>query len=159
VLAVLAFIGCASPTSGPPQPSAPSPLLARAAPEFRRPSLDGSWVETGAWRGRIVVVDFFEEHCVPCRRSLPAIETVHRAMPDVAFLGISEDDDLGGARRVIERYALSFSVVHDEGHGLAGRFRVVELPATFVVDGRGIVRWRGTPETPDDLRNVIASIR
>jgi cytochrome c biogenesis protein CcmG/thiol:disulfide interchange protein DsbE len=158
-LVAFAFIGCASPTSGPPPPTAPSPLLARAAPEFRRASLDGSIVETGALRGRVVVVDFFEEHCVPCRRSLPALESLHRAMPEVAFVGVSEDDEIAGARRIAERYALSFSVVHDEGHALAGRFRVIELPATFVVDGRGIVRWRGTSENPDDVRNVIRASR
>jgi cytochrome c biogenesis protein CcmG, thiol:disulfide interchange protein DsbE len=154
-----AFIGCASPTSGPPPPSAPSPLLARPAPDFRRPSLDGSTVETGALRGRVVVVDFFEEHCVPCRRSLPALEALHREKPDVVVVGISEDDEVSGARRIMDRYALSFSVVHDEGHALAGRFRVVELPATFVLDGRGIVRWRGTSENADDLRNVIRSAK
>jgi len=116
-------------------------------------------VETGALRGRVAVVDFFEEHCVPCRRSLPALEALHREKPDVVVVGISEDDEVSGARRIMDRYALSFSVVHDEGHALAGRFRVVELPATFVLDGRGIVRWRGTAENVDDLRNVIRSAK
>src|SRR5437016_4900339 len=61
-------------------PSEPSPLLATPAPDFRRPTLDGSALETSTFRGRVVVIDFFAEHCTPCVRSLPAIEALHRAM-------------------------------------------------------------------------------
>jgi cytochrome c biogenesis protein CcmG/thiol:disulfide interchange protein DsbE len=153
------FAGCGRAAPKPAPPSAPSPLLSHASPDFRRPALDGSTIETTAWRGRVIVVDFFSEHCVPCARSLPSIEALHRAMPDVAVLGVSEDDDVAGARRMIQRHALSFPVVHDDGHALAGRFRVSELPATFVVDGRGVIRWRGTAETEDDVRAVVESAR
>src|SRR5260370_11777367 len=94
-----AFIGCASPTSGPPPPSAPSPLLARPAPDFRRPSLDGSTVETGALRGRVVVVDFFEEHCVPCRRSLPALQPLHPHTPAAVLVATPHAAQLSVPRR------------------------------------------------------------
>ena len=106
-----------------------------------------------------MVIDFFAEHCAPCVRSLPAIEALHRAMPEVAVLGVSEDDEKSGARRMVERHGLTFPVVHDEGHVLAGRFRVMELPATFVVDARGVVRWRGAADRADDVRAVVDSAR
>jgi peroxiredoxin len=140
-------------------PSDPSPLLSRPSPDFRRQALDGSVVETTAWRGRVVLVDFFAEHCAPCARSLPSIEALHRAMPDVVVLGVSEDDDAVGAQRMVERHSLSFPVVYDDGHALAGRFRVTDMPATFVVDARGLVRWQGSGESTDDLGAVVRSAR
>jgi len=159
LLLVAVFTGCGGAAPKPLPPSASSPLISHASPDFRRPALDGSTVETTTWRGRVIVVDFFSEHCVPCARSLPSIEALHRALPNVAVLGVSEDDDVSGAQRMIQRHSLTFPVVHDDGHALAGRFRVSELPATFVVDGRGVVRWRGTPETEDDVRAVVESAR
>jgi hypothetical protein len=60
---------------------------------------------------------------------------------------------------MVERHRLSFQVVHDEGHVLSGRFRVVELPATFVLDARGVVRWRGTTDNSDEMRAVVESVR
>jgi peroxiredoxin len=155
-LALFVVAGCAARAA---PPSVPSPLLAGPAPEFRRPALDGSTIETASMRGRVVVVDFFSEHCAPCTRSLPAIETLHRSMPDVVILGVSEDDEVGGARRMVERHGLTFRVVHDAGHALAGRFRVTEMPATFVIDARGVVRWCGSSESADEMRAVVASAR
>jgi peroxiredoxin len=116
-------------------------------------------VETASLRGHVVVVDFFAEHCVPCAKSLPAIEALHKSQPEVAVVGVSEDDEVEGARRVVARYGLRFSVVHDAGHVLAGRYRVSELPATFVVDARGVVRWHGTVEEAKEMRAVVDGAR
>jgi cytochrome c biogenesis protein CcmG/thiol:disulfide interchange protein DsbE len=116
-------------------------------------------VETASLRGRVVVVDFFAEHCVPCAKSLPAIEALHKSQPEVAVVGVSEDDDVEGARRLVARYGLSFPVVHDAGHTIAGRYRVNELPATFVVDARGVVRWHGAVEETKEMRAVVDGAR
>jgi peroxiredoxin len=155
---VIALTGCGAPASAASHAAA-GPLVSRPCPEFRRQALDGSVVETGSLRGRVVLVDFFAEHCAPCARSLPSIEALHRAMPDVAVLGVSEDEDATGAGRMVERHGLTFPVVLDEGHALAGRFRVTDIPATFVVDARGVVRWQGGGEDGEDVGAVVRSVR
>jgi len=104
-----------------------------------------------------VVVDFFAEHCIPCGRSLPSIEALHRATPDLIVLGVSEDDDAAGAQRMVQRHDLTFPVVYDDQHALAGRFRVSDLPATFVVEANGVVCWKG--EDPDDVRAAVQSAK
>jgi peroxiredoxin len=157
-LLLLGVYGCGK-SSSPPPPSAPSPLLAKAMPDFARPALDGSRVETASLRGRVMLLDFFAEHCVPCVKSLPVIEALHRAEPHLAVVGVSEDDDADGARRMVARHALTFPVVHDPEHALAGRYRVQELPSTFVVDARGVVRWHGAVEDEDKVRAVVDGAR
>jgi thiol-disulfide isomerase/thioredoxin len=159
-LSPLALGACGGPPAAPAPPSSPSPLLSNAMPDFRRPSLVGPDVETERLRGRVVVVDFFAEHCGPCARSLPALEALHRAAPDVSVVGVSEDEDLAGARRMVERFGLTFPVVHDAQRVLAGRYRVVDLPATFVADPAGVVRWRGDrPHEEGELRAVVEGAR
>ncbi|MET0593284.1 MAG: TlpA disulfide reductase family protein [Polyangiaceae bacterium] len=156
-IALVFASGCAAKIKAPP--SAPSPLLAQAVPDFSRPALDGSRIETAALRGRVVVLDFFAEHCVPCAKSLPAIEAMHRSDAAIAVVGVSEDDDEGGARRMVARHGLTFPVIHDPSHTLAGRYRVNELPATFVVDPRGVVRWRGAMDEPKQMQAVVDEAR
>jgi peroxiredoxin len=134
---------CASRKEAAP-PSAASPLLEKPLPEFRRSALDGANVDTKSLVGRVVVLELFAEHCVPCVTSLPAAEEAHRARPDVTFVGLSEDDDAAGAARMVARHGLTFPVVHDSGRVLAGRLRLTELPATVIADKKGTVRWVGT---------------
>jgi hypothetical protein len=49
-------------------------------------------------------------------------------------------------------------VVLDRGNVLAGRFRVNEIPVTFVVDAEGTVQWVGGPSHSEtDLERAVAS--
>jgi peroxiredoxin len=149
---------CASRPQAPPA-SSPSPLLEKPLPEFRRTALDGSSVDTKALTGRVIVIELFAEHCVPCVTSLPAAEEAHRARPNAAFVGLSEDDDAETARRMSARHGLTFPVLHDAERVLAGRLRLTELPATVIADSKGTVRWVGTrPLTAAELTSVIDHI-
>lgn len=97
-----------------------------------------------------MVVKFFAKYCIPCQRSLPVAESVHRDHPDVLFIGVSEDETEDQALAQVRLYGLSFPVVLDRGNVLAGRFRAMDLPVVFVVDRRGKVAWVGGPEQAGD---------
>jgi cytochrome c biogenesis protein CcmG/thiol:disulfide interchange protein DsbE len=140
---------CARPAD-PPPPSSPSPVLGQAVPAFRRPTLEGTPFDTAALGGRVLVVDFFAAYCRPCQRTLPALEALHRERPDVTFVGVSLDETPEDAARMVNRHRLTFPVIHDRGHVLAGRFRVTELPTAFVVDGSGRIIWTAGPAQPED---------
>ena len=52
-----------------------------------------------------------------------------------------------------------FPVVHDAGNVLAGRFRVTDLPATFVIDGAGRIAWVSGPGQSDGaLDRAVAAV-
>jgi thiol-disulfide isomerase/thioredoxin len=156
----LAVAACAHEPAAPP-PSAPSPLLGAAVPAFRRPTVQGPIFDSSAApaHGRVLVVDFFAAYCQPCQRALPALEALHAARPDVEFVGVSLDEGPEGAVSTILRHRLTFPVVHDEGHVLAGRFRVAAIPASFVVDASGRVVWAaGTGQSDDALARAVAAV-
>lgn len=158
-LLVIALLGAAcGPDKGTVPPSAESPLRAKAVPDFARPSLDGAKVDTKALRGRVVVLKFFAEYCEPCKRTLPATQRMHETYKEkVVFVGVSEDEQESAARRVVAAYGLTFPVVLDRGNVLAGRFRVDEIPVTFVIDAQGTVQWVGGPSSSeDDLEAAVA---
>jgi peroxiredoxin len=162
LLAAVLAAACAHAPE-PPPPSAPSPLLGQEAPAFHRPTVQGPVFDTATARGRVLVVDFFAAYCRPCQRALPALEALHESRPDVEIVGISLDDRPEGAVAMINRHHLTFPVVHDTEHVLAGRFRVSELPTSFVADAGGHIIWSAGPaqaETESDdalLRTVTAA--
>jgi thiol-disulfide isomerase/thioredoxin len=155
--AILALTACGA---GTPPPSAPSALLAQALPDFQRPTLDGAKVDTKASRGQVVVVKFFAKYCEPCKRTLPAAQELHEAHPDVLFIGVAEDERADDVREVVGTYHLSFPIVHDVSNVLSGRYRVTDMPATFVADVSGKIIWVGGPEnTESGLPLAIAAAK
>lgn len=139
-------------------PSAPSHLYQKPLPEFSRSALDGGRIDVQALRGRAVVVKFFAEYCEPCKRTLPAAERLHRDHPEVVFIGVSEDDYAETARKVGQSFGITFPIVLDMGKALKGRFRVSEMPVTFIADRQGVVRWVGGPgQTEADIAQAIAA--
>ena len=66
---------------------------------------------------------------------------MRRSRPEVAVVGIAEDTDPEISLRLARQLQLGFPIVYDLGHVLSGRYRVAALPATFVLDRAGVVRW------------------
>jgi thiol-disulfide isomerase/thioredoxin len=155
-------LALATPGCAPPRfpDSAHHPLAGQPLPEIHRRSLDGHAIDQGLVAGTPVLVKFFADYCQPCKETLPAAERIHEAYPDVTFIGVDEDDTSEAARDVARRYGLTFPVIHDAGNVLAGRFRVAEMPTTFVADPHGIIRWVGAEgQTEADLRQAVLAAR
>jgi thiol-disulfide isomerase/thioredoxin len=123
--------------------------------------LQGATFATAAAPGQVLVVDFFAGYCAPCRRALPAVQALHQRNPQLILVGVSLDEDAQRARQLVARYGLTFPVIHDPQGVLAGRFRVTELPASFVIDHSGRVAWAGGGEQPADglSRAALAALR
>lgn len=129
-------------------------LLGQPLPDMHHGrTLGGGTLEVGE---APVVVKFFAGYCQPCKTTLPAAERVHEEYPDVQFVGVDEDESPETARELARSYGLTFPVVHDEGNVLADRFGVSAMPATFMADAAGIIRWVGAAnQTEQELRQAV----
>jgi thiol-disulfide isomerase/thioredoxin len=140
-------------------PAGPTAAESKSLPDIKRRTLDGATFDTAESRGRkVVVVKFFAKYCEPCKRSLPWFEQFAKLHPEVAMLGIAEDERESDVRDVATAFGLTFPIVHDTGNALSGRFRVTDMPITFVADKSGRIRWVGGPEqTEADLEAAVAA--
>jgi cytochrome c biogenesis protein CcmG, thiol:disulfide interchange protein DsbE len=154
LLLLLAACGGSPPPAAPP-PSTQSSLLGKPAPTFKRDAVDGTKVEV-ATAGKVVVVKFVAKYCEPCVRTLPAIEKLHAKHPEIMIVGVSEDERESEARELVATYKLTFPIVHDNQQVLAARYRVRDLPVTYVLDGHGTVSWVGGPEKSET--DLVAAI-
>ena len=147
------FLGCGKPAY---PKTARHALLERPLPEIRRETLDGAHLDTSGLRGRVVVVKFFADYCQPCKVTLPAAERIHKAHTDVLFLGVAEDESRETAKLMVATFGLTFPVIHDGGNVLSGRFRVSDMPTTFVADKAGVIRWvGGAGQTEEELQRAV----
>jgi thiol-disulfide isomerase/thioredoxin len=148
---------------GPPTypASVAHPLLGQTLPTIHhRTTLDGQPFDSAQLAGKPVLVKFFAEYCPPCKVSLPAAERIHESHPDVAFVGIDEDESTEKATALVKQFGLTFPVIHDDGNVLSGRFHFSTMPMTFVADASGTIKWIGDEkQTEDDLKRAVEAAR
>jgi thiol-disulfide isomerase/thioredoxin len=114
-------------------------------------------------RGKVVYVDFWASWCVPCRLSMPALETLYRERRDQGFVvvGVNKDVSADDAKRFLGKVGVSFPLVSDLGDAAARGFDVRAMPSGYLVDRKGVVRkvHRGfTGETAAELRGEIDAL-
>jgi thiol-disulfide isomerase/thioredoxin len=115
------------------------------APEIAAPALDrsGATLRLSSFRGKVVYVDFWASWCVPCRQSMPALDSLYRRHGTRGFvvLGVNKDMSPEDAQRFLGRVAVSFPLVDDTGDRAARAFEVAAMPSGYLIDRRGIVRY------------------
>jgi len=137
-----------------------TPEAPRAAPDFSRKGLDHGEVTLSAFRGQVVLLNFWATWCEPCLAEVPRFaewQQRYGGRRGLQILGVAMDDDAAPVRTAYRKYGLNYPVVMgDEKLGeLYGR--ILGLPATFLIDRAGRIRFRHDGAT--DLDALEREIR
>jgi peroxiredoxin len=134
----------------------------RPAPAFTVPALAGGTVDLEAYKGQVVLLNFWGTWCEPCKRELPALETAHNELGDqgLAIIGVNlTDDELTQGRdqaaikAYLEQYGVTYPVALDIEGEITNAYRVFPLPTSFFIDGEGRIRYVHIGElTLDDVQ-------
>lgn len=119
-------------------------------------SLEGDSTTLSAYRGEVVVVNFWASWCTPCRPELKVMNEWNRVWVErgARVVAISVDKELRNAKRFAEQEQLSLTVLHDGPSGLAKELDLPSLPCTFVLDRNGKVVKVIHTSSKKDLRSV-----
>jgi len=115
------------------------------APEFRLQALDGSAVSLADFRGKVVMVHFWATWCPPCVEEMPMIEQLYRSLGSTDFKILTVSVDEGGAGAVAEfmqKNGLSLPALLDPGRSVAGLYGTFKFPETYILDRRGVVKYK-----------------
>jgi cytochrome c biogenesis protein CcmG, thiol:disulfide interchange protein DsbE len=114
------------------------------APKLDLPLLDGSGrLSLASFRGKVVVVNFWQSSCYPCKLEARGLAGAARAWSakrdDVVFLGVNAQDLKGPARAYLRRYDVGYVNVRDALGDTWPNWGVTGVPETFFVDRQGRV--------------------
>lgn len=104
-------------------------------------------------RGKVVVLLFWGSDCPTSKRYAQRLAALARRWGDkVVFLGVASNgyEDANKVKAAKQQQSLPFPILLDEGGKIAHRLGVGTTPLALVIDGQGVVRYRG--QIDDDPR-------
>ncbi|HVY14360.1 MAG TPA: DsbE family thiol:disulfide interchange protein [Rhodopila sp.] len=121
----------------------PSAMIAKPAPNFDIPSLNGPQAFTlAALKGRPIVVNFFASWCVPCRIEHPVLMRL-KDENHIPIYGIAYKDARSATTQLLKTYGDPYQSIGVDRNGDVGlNFGVYGVPETYVIDSAGIIRKR-----------------
>jgi len=134
------FLTAYTPAVDVSQPVAAASLVGRLAPAFRLVSLAQKPVQLRNFRGKVVVLDFWETSCAPCVKAMPQLQQLQDQYGDkVVVIGVLLDPGAseraqGILRRQQARY---LNVLGTKAEQSA--YQVIGFPRYVVLDKEGKV--------------------
>ena len=142
-----------------------TPVVAgNKAPDFTLPDLKGNPVSLNGFKGKVVFLNFWATWCKPCEEEMPSMQLLYNALKSqnqpfeiVAVSIDSEGPEV--VRKFIERYNITFTVLHDRKGRIKDTYKTTGVPETFIIDQGGIIAekvwgprdWR----TRDSVKTIM----
>jgi cytochrome c biogenesis protein CcmG/thiol:disulfide interchange protein DsbE len=138
---------------GRPPDILPSVLIDKPAPTLGLAALEGSpgFTDADLHSGHVTVVNFFASWCAPCRLEADTLAALAKK-PGFALVGVAYKDKPDDTRGFLAELGNPFSaIVSDTGGLRAIDWGVTAAPETFVIDGKGIIRFKYVGQLTDQV--------
>ena len=146
VMAVIALVACA--VSHPPVHAAddPAPNVELRGPKGQRQRL-------ADFRGKIVLLKIWASWCPDCKVLFPQLDRLSREFKPrgVEVIAVNVDEHRKDADAFLKTQSHKLRVMFDPGARVADAFGARGVPASYLIDARGMIRFahEGWDETAD----------
>ncbi len=136
----------------------PSPLIDKPAPAFKLPILatPERTLSQADMQGKVWLLNVWASWCVSCREEHPLLTQLAK-MNKVTLVGLNYKDQADAAQAWLAKQGNPYNVSVMDSDGRTGiDYGVYGVPETFVIDKRGVVRYKHTgPSQPGDLEKLF----
>jgi len=159
------FLAFALALTGAQAPARASANMALApgdkAPDLRGFLVDGSPLRSDYAKQKFTLINFWATWCEPCKAEMPALQQLYEAHADsgLAVIGVMNDNvSLDMMQSFAESLGVSYPVVQPR-KDMGRRWRGTGvLPATFLIDDRGIVVRRYVGATAEQIQGLVDDV-
>lgn len=141
--------------------SSSSVEIGTMAPDFSAPNTDGKETSLKSALGKLTLIDFWASWCGPCRKENPNVVALYKDFhaKGLNIIGVSLDEKADKWKEAIAKDQLTWTQISNlKGweDPIAKRYFVDGIPATFLLDEKGIIIARDLRGA--ELRAKVASI-
>jgi cytochrome c biogenesis protein CcmG/thiol:disulfide interchange protein DsbE len=142
---------------------APAPVdVGRQAPAYKTISASGDSVSLASLRGNPVLLNVWATWCHPCRDEIPELQRLYERYGGRGLQMVGVSVDAAGhedaIRAFARQYGMTYPVWRDPDETVSATFLVVGVPATFLIDRAGVLRWKKTGPIGRSDSTLIAAI-
>ena len=145
LLLSLALAGCQGGEGTWRDPSA-RPDPGNPAPAFEATSLAGESISLASLRGSPVLLNLWATWCTPCRKETPYLQRLHERFGGRGLKVVGVSVDSRAAREDVDdfvaEFGVTYAILHDPQMASMDVFRVLGLPATYLIGSDGVIRWK-----------------
>jgi cytochrome c biogenesis protein CcmG/thiol:disulfide interchange protein DsbE len=142
----------------------PSMLINKAVPPFSLSGISGTGLDERGFgnvdlaSGQPVIVNFFASWCEPCIEEAPVLLQLKQT--GARIYGIAYKDKPADTAAYLRRHGNPYDRLASDPPGrVAIDWGITGVPETYLIDGKGIVRWRFVgPIPPPVAENQVPAL-
>ena len=140
-------------------------LVNKPAPAVISTTLDGKPFDLSRRKGSVVVLNFFNSTCIPCKREHPELINFVAQQRQLGADGaelytVVDADSDSNVRAWFRDHGGDWPIVTDDDGSISTAFGVAQVPETWIIDGNGIIRVRiPGPTTSAQIAQLVQQVR
>lgn len=161
----------AAKTSPPASPAGPE--IGKPAPDFSLPDLDGKTVKLSEYKGKTVVLEWFNPDCpfVKANHTKGSLKGMAKRFSDKGIVWLAVNSNAAGKqghgadvnRKGKETYGIDYPILLDENGEVGKMYAARTTPHMYIIDPQGVLVYKGAidntpgsdPEPEDKVVNYV----
>ena len=120
--------------------------VGNAAPAYAATLMSGDSVRTSGFKGKVLLLNVWATWCAPCREEIPFLQTLYTTHHPGGLEIVGVSIDARGSDETITSFAremgMTYPIWRDPDERVQSVFMALGVPATYLIDRLGVLRWR-----------------